>query len=959
MAVTQGLLHPQTPSQEGLEKNLARVLHRLHGYYRPGARVTHLLPSAPCSLTISSLKVAVKFTTFRSKFTSKPTTHEGWDEFLAELGEPLVLDNKQDAPLYSPAVFAGEARTIDKVLYVSFGVIDIDKGSTEEVQDLMEDLIDSEIAFLYHTSYRFSQFQEEGLHKCRLIFPFSRPVSPDEWDRVWHMLNFEVCNGLGDDQCKAPNAIYFFPSHPPGGEGEIEFFDGDHLDVDMLLEHCPSDIADGTESAFQAPSPEVLAHIDHETRLALAREILRNFPDAIEGQGGDRQTLKAAFVGHDFALEQDEFWPLLVEYNQNKCHPMWSEKELRQKLKNGYRYSKMPWGWRLGEQGGCDDIAKEDLKAWIKELMRSKAEEVKSRGRMFRKMLAGEPITARAEQSFAILATALAHQFPNAESAQLVGYFKATIEATAHRDVTLGSVMEKIRDAQAARQKAIAEAVKKEAAERSANIRMAFQRVGLDRDTPYSDAEVANFYANFPNKEVADRHWVIRHGNTFYFYLLDRYVGPYSTEEASNAAQIMLAPTRFKLTVASGRGGSRPMTLNEMVDTYGAVADNVVANMALQKSHFDPNTSTLYEAPCPMREEVQAQEHKEVAEWLFLLASKDKKVYEKLLDWMACLPKIEAPCAGLFLYGERGTGKSLLAHACSRLWTEEGPTELQDLAGAFNSKLAKCPVALGDEGPPTDFHGNPETMLLRRIIQEHSRTLRRKFLPDAVLQGAMRVVVTANNLQVLIADGLNLTNSDIEAINERFLVVHVRDASARHYLNNLPKEKRREITHGTAIAEHALHLFETRKVEYGHRLLVEGIPGSDLELQMATSTGLRSEICLWIASYLLDPAKISLQGDLPIVADVNGRNALLVTAKIVHRHWNTYITSADKKPRIKAIGKALLGISHEQRKQYEGIKYRVVKLDSVQRWCDDTGLCSSDAFNDALVKHNLARLQVV
>jgi hypothetical protein len=59
-------------------------------------------------------------------------------------------------------------------------------------------------------------------------------------------------------------------------------------------------------------------------------------PGAISGAGGHDATFAVACKLVEFGLSPDDAWRLLLEYNQ-RCHPQWSERELRHKLEDAFR----------------------------------------------------------------------------------------------------------------------------------------------------------------------------------------------------------------------------------------------------------------------------------------------------------------------------------------------------------------------------------------------------------------------------------------------------------------------------------------------------------------------------------------------------------------------------------------------------------------------------------------------
>lgn len=86
---------------------------------------------------------------------------------------------------------------------------------------------------------------------------------------------------------------------------------------------------------FVSASPAVLEQ---------AAAALERHGPATEGSGGDAHTFIAcALLSHDFALTEQEAWPLLVEWNET-CDPPWSEDDLRAKLKGASKYATGPMG---------------------------------------------------------------------------------------------------------------------------------------------------------------------------------------------------------------------------------------------------------------------------------------------------------------------------------------------------------------------------------------------------------------------------------------------------------------------------------------------------------------------------------------------------------------------------------------------------------------------------------------
>lgn len=107
--------------------------------------------------------------------------------------------------------------------------------------------------------------------------------------------------------------------------------------------HVPMQV-DTAPVVFPPASPEVIQQ---------AREALIKHGPAIDGDNGGLHTVQAgAIVKHDFALTDDEAWPLIVEWNDT-CQPPWeldggteATPDLRIMLGRGDKYGKNAYGCR-------------------------------------------------------------------------------------------------------------------------------------------------------------------------------------------------------------------------------------------------------------------------------------------------------------------------------------------------------------------------------------------------------------------------------------------------------------------------------------------------------------------------------------------------------------------------------------------------------------------------------------
>lgn len=102
-----------------------------------------------------------------------------------------------------------------------------------------------------------------------------------------------------------------------------------------LMQAPARQVAPAERPTFPPASPVVLDR---------ARAALKRHGPAIEGQGGEKHTFVAACVlRNDFALANEQAWPLLLEWNET-CEPPWDPWELATKLDGGAKYASKPYG---------------------------------------------------------------------------------------------------------------------------------------------------------------------------------------------------------------------------------------------------------------------------------------------------------------------------------------------------------------------------------------------------------------------------------------------------------------------------------------------------------------------------------------------------------------------------------------------------------------------------------------
>jgi P4 family phage/plasmid primase-like protien len=96
------------------------------------------------------------------------------------------------------------------------------------------------------------------------------------------------------------------------------------------------------ETAIEPVPGTVIA--DEPSEIQRCIEAINALPPAIEGQGGDNNTFIAAATCKNFGLSRPMALKVLKENYNPRCQPPWDNAGLEEKVNNGYKHSKDPFG---------------------------------------------------------------------------------------------------------------------------------------------------------------------------------------------------------------------------------------------------------------------------------------------------------------------------------------------------------------------------------------------------------------------------------------------------------------------------------------------------------------------------------------------------------------------------------------------------------------------------------------
>lgn len=236
---------------------------------------------------------------YRDKTDVRPITRDlPWPvephrfDFTDKLLDPI--------PAFCPGEMReGTTRELKNVERVHFGVLDFDKKTEADLEQLSARLEALNLKHLYYSTWSHKA-PKKGV--CgRLVFPFSRPVSAAEYKVLWnHMDSLFACDA--DPICADASHIYYIPVAPKErahlADFEIEE-NGVALDVDNLPPALPPTLRKQIAAWIRGyyPSKEHGKWIKEKTKLLLKGESLAD--------EGERDTtlfkLVSALVSQNFA----------------------------------------------------------------------------------------------------------------------------------------------------------------------------------------------------------------------------------------------------------------------------------------------------------------------------------------------------------------------------------------------------------------------------------------------------------------------------------------------------------------------------------------------------------------------------------------------------------------------------------------------------------------------------------
>lgn len=623
---------------------------------------------------------------------------------------------------------------------------------------------------------------------------------------------------------------------------------------------------------------------------------------------------------------------------------------------------------------GTERISRERLERLAIRWKRSRDSYRSELGEALHKVCKGEPFAESGNRDNILfqLAQDLAKDLPQADPESIAAHFAQSLQVMPGKDmITIDDVVKKLeRAAERQASESLAEEMA-QLSERKLRIRQAFAHIDPEREHPYTEAELDAIAEKCRcTREELRKRWLIQRGGSFYVLGPEGvYSSPYSDKDVGNAVLRDLAPADsagVDLWTVGTNGDQVRKGVGSLMAEYGSVAVDTILDMRAQVARYDSTQRLFIEAPCPLRP-LTPRFDPDVNTWLELLAGAH---FYDVQNWIAHVTDLDLTCAALMLTGPKDTGKSLLAFGLSRLWTTIGPTPLTSAMSDFNDALARCPLTFADETLPKDWRGNGRTSEIREFLSARSRPFKRKHLPESKILGAARLMVAANNEDILSIHE-HLTAQDIDAIGDRFYHVRIRQDPAIVNGEKVLDAKGKPVTvvayflslcdtasfiQEDKIARHALWLRDHFPKRKNGRFLIQS-PDQGFIHGLATRSGIRSAVCQWLIGYLKSPARIDSRGDFGVMIK-DGK--LYAQSQTILDTWDLFVKNEMVPPTGK-LSQALTELStrraHLTKPRGGAAHFREIDTQHLIAWSSQTEFATVDEILEALEKDTETRIR--
>lgn len=328
----------------------------------------------------------------------------------------------------------------------------------------------------------------------------------------------------------------------------------------------------------------------------------------------------------------------------------------------------------------------------------------------------------------------------------------------------------------------------------------------------------------------------------------------------------MIKPSRIPKD--NGRG-FRDVTPESLLNAHGIVCTKVVGKVCIEGGIIEgmDSKSPIFVVPLYRRNlalEAQACFNQHVDTWLRTMFGERYIEVEQWIQWALAFE--EGPIAALSINGAPSSGKKLLVQGLAECLEVPALADAEDIVGDYSYGLLETPFLVVNEGWPAMARGTSPADKFRHFVGGDPIRVQRKYMSPVEIRNPMRVILTANNMNLIqgLTGNRDLSPSDREALFLRILHFNIGgDAAdwlrARGGMEFTGCPGNRWIAGDSGqdsdhvLAKHFLWLYQrrTNPPAGSDRLLVQGGNNPEIMFDMRTQSG-RSPIVIETILRMLD-----------------------------------------------------------------------------------------------------------
>jgi len=742
-------------------------------------------------------------------------TDQNWQDLLSE---PEVFEDKGDSPAFCGCEFVpgADRRLLKHAVQTHCFIFDVDMWRSDRPPFTLDELSArfEGFRFIVYTSYSSTASQT----RWRLILPLSPPLPVAKHVPLFRWINKHILDNTVADKVRDATRYGYFKTVASEEAlaayqwhvGHGEYFDWRGLE---LPDEDPTVVR-----AFQPGDLEQRPEwTSMEVALDAARRKFRNTGQNL--RAGENRHEVLLTVGcklwWDWALSEACVRDVMQQVNKNFAEPK-SEAELETEIRRAYERvlgeerveQYMPYGHEREPEARITAVGLAELG---KTFRRAHKERRRVVGRALIAMASGAVFTEVPADGPTVL-DAVLRELAVAFPAETAGRIFAVIErsVTAQRErspnIPLPANDDVIRQLQGfqqrAREAAAARSDRNDDVE-SQIIKEAFQLV--DPDSQRTHRYTAQELKTWEAAGFRPRHWVLMHGQQFFFWVNGQYWGPLDRETANVKGAVALWPAAssengeglgLALVTPQKEGGARTRTAYELARDYGTV-------ILERRLHMQPGicrvSGSVLEQSAYRDRGIGPAFSERVDTWMRMFAGEQ---YEALKRWTSRVYSVDVPTAALFMLGPPETGKNMFVSGLAKYW---GGYTRPARAESIRAGLLSSPLLWCDEMLPGGWHQGVYTANIRGLVSDVVHEVGVGWRRDELV-GHVRLVLTGNEMADLVPLRMPPRGpASLAALGERVLMVEGM-AEARDYLLNLGRVACADMVETGEIAAHALWL---------------------------------------------------------------------------------------------------------------------------------------------------------